>query len=217
MAARNWPACFRATLKHEGGWSDHARDPGGATMKGVTLRTYRAYKPGASKTDLRNISDEMLSRIYREGYWEKVRGDDLPSGVDYATYDAAVNSGPSRAAKWLQRAVVADADGVVGPKTIEAVQKVDPRTIVNRMCDDRMNFLRGLGTWGTFGKGWTRRVEGVRREALRMASDVAKPAPQPEPTPAEPKSKPLDRKVIGGLIGAIAAAVAALAAYFTGG
>lgn len=85
-------------LAHEGGWADHPRDPGGATMKGVTLATFRRYVPNATKDKLRNISDEMLARIYREGYWDIVKGDELPPGLDYALFDWAVNSGPRRAA-----------------------------------------------------------------------------------------------------------------------
>jgi len=86
------------TLTHEGGWADHPKDPGGATMKGVTLATYRQYYPNATKADLRKISDADLKMIYRTGYWDKVRGDDLPPGVDLMTFDVAVNSGPRRAA-----------------------------------------------------------------------------------------------------------------------
>ena len=103
MARANFAAALSAVLLHEGGWANNPKDPGGATMKGVTLATYRRYRPGATKEQLRNISDEELRTIYRDGYWDEVRGDDLPSGIDFATFDFAVNSGPSRAAKFLQR------------------------------------------------------------------------------------------------------------------
>ncbi len=87
-------------LKHEGGWADHPKDPGGATMKGVTLATYRRhFGKNKSKRALRNISDDDLGQIYRSGYWDKCRCDRLPSGVDYAVFDAAVNSGPGRSVK----------------------------------------------------------------------------------------------------------------------
>lgn len=184
MAASNWPACFRATLKHEGGWADHPRDPGGATMKGVTLATFRRYVPGASKSDLRNISDDMLSRIYREGYWHEVRGDSLPYGVDLVTYDAAVNSGPSRGAKWTQVACGAKADGRIGPKTLLKLQITAATVVVRKATDARLRFLQGLRTWSAFGKGWGRRVGEVRAMGLQMAGadrkDVTKDAKKVE-------------------------------------
>ena len=49
MAKDNFAACLAQVLLSEGGWSDHPADPGGATMKGITLATYRKYRPGATK------------------------------------------------------------------------------------------------------------------------------------------------------------------------
>jgi len=118
---------------------------------------------------------------------------------------------PSRAAKWLQRAVGAAADGVVGSQTLEAVEKVPPAVIINRICDDRLNFLQGLPTWGTFGKGWKKRVEGVRKEALAMAQGAAPVQPKPAPAPAEPPTQP--SAAVTALVGAVITALVALAAY----
>ncbi len=166
----NFESALKHVLVHEGGWADHPKDPGGATMKGVTLVTYRRhFGEDKSKDDLRNITDEELGQIYRSGYWSKCRCDDLPSGVDYAVFDAAVNSGPGRGAKWLQAAVGATQDGGIGPNTLSKVEEHDPIQIINDMCDGRLSFLRSLSTWSTFGKGWGRRVEGVRATALTMA------------------------------------------------
>ncbi len=166
----NLKSSLHHVLIHEGGWADHPRDPGGATMKGVTLLTYRRHFGQAkSKSELRNISDEDLEQIYRTGFWDKCRCDDLPSGVDYAVFDAAVNSGPGRGAKWLQAAVGAKQDGGIGPKTLALVEGKDPVKIIDNMCDRRLAFLRRLSTWSTFGKGWQRRVEGVRSTAMAMA------------------------------------------------
>lgn len=166
----NFKSALEHVLVHEGGWADHPKDPGGATMKGVTLVTYRRhFGQDKSKDDLRNITDEQLGQIYRSGYWDKCRCDDLPSGVDYAVFDAAVNSGPGRSAKWLQAAVGATQDGGIGPNTLSKVGEHDPIQVINAMCDRRLSFLRSLSTWSTFGKGWGRRVEGVRATALAMA------------------------------------------------
>ena len=184
----NFPACLAEVLRHEGGWSDHPKDPGQATMKGVTIGTYRAWKGRTvSKDELRRIPDSEVAAIYRAWYWQPVRGDDLPAGLDLVAFDAAVNSGPSRGAKWLQKAVGVTQDGKIGPATIGAARQADAALAVNRACDARMGFLRSLGTWPTFGKGWTRRVDSVRAVALAMAKPAPKPAPPVHPPkPADP-------------------------------
>ena len=184
----NFPACLAEVLRHEGGWADNPKDPGGATMKGVTIGTYRAWKGRAvTKDELRRIPDSEVAAIYRAWYWQPVRGDDLPAGLDLVAFDAAVNSGPSRGAKWLQKAVGVTQDGHIGPATIVAAKRTDAALAVNRACDARMAFLRSLGTWPTFGKGWTRRVDSVRAVALAMAKPAPKPAPPVQPPkPADP-------------------------------
>ena len=183
----NFAACLAETLRHEGGWSDHPKDPGGATMKGVTLDTYRRWRPGATKAQLRAITDAEVAAIYRKGYWDAVNADDLPAGLDLVAFDGAVNSGPSRGAKWLQAGVGAKQDGKVGPATIAAARAYDTRAAVNRACDARLAFLRTLGTWPTFGKGWSRRVASVRSTALAMA---AQPRPAPKPAVYPPANTP---------------------------
>ena len=170
----NFDQCLPLVLKHEGGWADHPSDPGGATMKGITIGTYAQWKGRkVTKAELRAITDSEVAAIYRSNYWDKVRGDDLPAGVDYAAFDAAVNSGPGRSAKWLQQAVGAPVDGRVGPETVRMANLAGPVLTIETMHNIRIRFLRGLKTWPTFGKGWQRRVDDVRIEALRMAS--AKP------------------------------------------
>lgn len=165
----NFDKCLAVTLPHEGGWADHPKDPGGATMKGVTLAVFRAYRPGATKDDLRKISDADLRKIYRDGYWCQVLGDSLPAGVDLATFDYAVNSGPGRAMKGLQGAVGAARDGRPGPATMRAIKAADPVAVVKHICAGRLSFMRGLKIWSTFGKGWARRVADVEAKGVAMA------------------------------------------------
>lgn len=200
---RNFKKSLALVLKHEGGWSDHAADPGGATMKGVTLASFRKYvKPSGTKTDLRNITDDQLATVYRRHYWDAVSGAELPDGVDYAIFDFAVNSGPSRAAKYLQKVAGAPQDGRIGPATLKAVRAKMHATVIHELCDDRMAFLKRLDTWPTFGKGWSRRVTDVRTEALRMA---AAPSTAPElASKVEPRTVP-NRKWIVLLLQALAA------------
>lgn len=157
-------------LKHEGGFVHHPKDPGGATNKGVTQATYDDWRvrQGLPKRSVRQIEAAEISAIYKREYWDRVRGDDLPAGVDYAVFDLAVNSGVSRAARFLQEAAGVAQDGIIGPQTIAAA-KADPDGVVERLMDRRLRFLRGLETWNTFGRGWTTRCSDVRRIALEMA------------------------------------------------
>lgn len=169
---RNFEAALKLVLKHEGGFVNHPRDPGGATNKGITLATFRRYvKPRGSVADLKALTVEQAGIVYRRRYWDAVIGAELPTGVDYAVFDYAVNSGPGRAAKELQRVVGATVDGRIGPQTLKAVHAKHPGAIINALCDRRMAFLKRLRTWPTFGRGWTNRVRGVRKHALAMASN----------------------------------------------
>ena len=173
----NFKQSLKQVLVHEGGWSDHPRDPGGATMKGVTLTTFRRhFGSEMDKNNLRNITDEQLEKIYRSGYWDKCHCDDLPAGIDYAVFDAAVNSGPGRSARWLQAAVGATQDGAIGQKTLARVKEGNDIQIANEMCDCRLAFLRSLSNWPTFGNGWGRRVGEVRHTAIEMADGEIAPS-----------------------------------------
>jgi lysozyme family protein len=184
----NFDRCLAETLRHEGGFADHPKDPGGATMRGVTQRTYDAWRSsaGLAKRPVREIEDAELHAIYREGYWDAIRGDDLPAGVDLAVFDYAVNSGPGRASKELQRVVLATMDGLIGPVTLAAVQARKPSEIVRSLCAGRLAFLKSLSTWETFGRGWERRVVDVQAVALAMTVQPAPPTPAPLPPQRQP-------------------------------
>ena len=108
--------------------------------------------------------------MYKAKYWDKIKGDDLPEGVDYCVFDAAINSGPGRAAKWLQLCVGVEPDGGIGPKTLAAVAAFDPKDLVEDYAKRRLSFLSDLPTWGTFGKGWSRRVAEVQTAATTMTA-----------------------------------------------
>jgi len=171
----NFDECLGIILKHEGGWSDHPSDPGGATMKGVTLETYsRHIGRQASKDELRNIPYEHLRDIYKNKFWNLCKCDDLPLGLDLCVFDMAVNSGPSRAAKMLQSVVGTTPDGAIGPKTIEAVlSKANTNSVaflIEQFQKARQHYLESLPTFPTFGKGWTRRVSETCDLALKMAN-----------------------------------------------
>jgi len=156
-------------LKHEGGFSAHPQDPGGVTNLGVTQAVWEDWIDRAvSEENMKALTPAKVAPLYREMYWDRVKGDKLPSGVDYCVFDAAVNSGVSRAAKWLQTTVGAVADGAIGEQTMKQVLLTNPQMIVDKYSAIRLEFLKGRSTWPTFGKGWERRVEEVKATAHKM-------------------------------------------------
>jgi len=160
-------------LAVEGGYSNHAKDPGGPTNRGVTLATFSAFKRRpCSIAELRAISEMDVSAIYKGQYWDAVKGDDLPAGLDYVLFDYAVNSGPGRAVRELQRAVGVQADGVMGAMTMQAIKARDPAQVIAAVCAQRLAFLKSLKTWATFGKGWSNRIEIVRIAGLAMVAGL---------------------------------------------
>jgi len=160
----NYESALAHVLKSEGLWSDNPADPGGATMKGITFAVFKDWKrnPHLTKDDLKNISDQDVYDLYKQLYWDKVHGDDLPAGVDYAAFDAAVNMGVGRASKLLQEAVGVTADGVVGSGTLQAIQKANTRSILENFAAEKTAFYKSLSTFDTFGKGWLNRVAEVK-------------------------------------------------------
>lgn len=163
MGAANFERAVKLVLKHEGGYINHPNDPGGPTNFGITLATYRKHvNPAADADDVRRMNIEHAKAIYRKSYWNALGCDQLPSGVDYAIFDYGVNSGTGRAYRVLR--AVKEKGG-------------SPSQQVNAICNERLSFLKGLGTWKTFGKGWARRVSEVRTVALAMAAETASGMP----------------------------------------
>ena len=182
----NFAKCLPLLLKHEGGNDDDPRDPGGRTSRGILQRewdVWRASHPGLP-SDVWQAPDDEIEAIYKQKYWDVLQCDELPSGVDYAVFDYGVNSGNSRAAKVLQRLVGVDADGEIGPLTIGATLPVDPKSLIEQICDERLAFLESLHTWPIFGRGWSSRVSEVRAaaEAMTTLPKLRTTPNQPSPT-----------------------------------
>ena len=167
----NWDEALRHILKYEGGYVNHKDDPGGMTNLGVTKRVWEEWtgKP-AAEADMRALTPEMVGPLYKTRYWDAVRGDDLPSGIDLCVFDAAVNAGVGRASKFLQQAVGVTADGQIGPKTVEATTAKPADEIVAKFCDLREAHYKSLPTFATFGKGWMRRLASVESEAQTLTA-----------------------------------------------
>jgi len=166
----NFDAALTAILRHEGGFVNHPKDPGGMTNLGVTKRVWEEWVArDVDEATMRSLTPEMVKPLYKAKYWDKIKGDELPTGVDYVVFDAAVNSGPSRAAKWLQSVAGAVPDGQIGPATLRAVQAHIPNDLIHAYQAKRLEFLKNLATWNTFGKGWGRRVAEVTSTANTLA------------------------------------------------
>jgi lysozyme family protein len=165
----NFEQCFALVLKNEGGYVDNLKDPGGATNLGCTKAVWEQYVGHAvTKDNIRELGPNDVMPLYKTKYWDTVKGDDLPMGVDYAVFDFAINSGPSRAAKALQTVLNVNADGQIGPATLSALETSNPRDVATRVCEARLAFLQSLSNYANFGKGWSRRVSEVETAAFNM-------------------------------------------------
>ena len=142
---------LRILLRHEGGYVNHTDDPGGETNYGITRAV--ALKHGYTGS-MATLPLSVATDIYRKSYWAPIKADQIPDNLRFHVFDAAVNSGPAQAIKWLQQCAGTAVDGVVGPKTLEAAAKVTPA----QYSATRLRFMTGLSTWQTFGKGWARRI-----------------------------------------------------------
>ena len=166
----NFDRCLTFLLAHEGGYNCNPRDPGGMTNLGVTKAAWEAYVDhDVVEADMRALTPAKVTPFYRERYWNAVRGDDLPAGVDHAMFDFAVNSGPVRAIRTLQYVLAIPADGMMGPRTLKALGMAGPSNVIEMLCHERAEFLRRLASFKTFGRGWIRRVNEVEVEAKELA------------------------------------------------
>ena len=165
----NWDNSFKLMLKSEGGFVNHPSDPGGMTNLGVTKATWENWVGRESdEAEMRGLTPEKVEPLYKKKYFDAVRGDELPMGLDYLMFDFAVNAGAGRAIKTLQTAVGVTPDGGFGPMTMAAVQAVDPVELIERFSQTKEDFYRSLTTFATFGKGWLNRVADVKVKASAM-------------------------------------------------
>jgi lysozyme family protein len=162
----NYPQALKQVLKYEGGYVDHPKDPGGPTNKGVTQAVYDDWRKSQNLPvqSVRNIADSEVASIYKNLYWDRINGDNLPDGVDFAVFDFAVNSGVSRAARTLQGVVGVAQDGQIGPQTIQATKDYVAMAVTNK----RLAFMQSLSIWNTFGKGWSARIADVKNQILAL-------------------------------------------------
>ena len=166
---KNYDKCLETILHHEGGYVNHPQDPGGETNLGVTKRVYQEW--GGTK-DMKDLTFDDVAPIYKKNYWDKMKGDDLPSGLDLCVFDFGVNAGPGRAAKYLQTLIGTVADGGIGPNPLaklkEYTDKTGVKETITNYQNERQGYYEKLSTFKTFGRGWTRRVEETTKLALEL-------------------------------------------------
>jgi lysozyme family protein len=184
MAISSYEPSLARLLIHEGGYTDHPADPGGPTNFGITIYDYRKYvKPAATAADVKAMTLPEAKSIYRAKYWDAQKCSAMPAGVDDSIFDYGVNSGIGRSGKVLRRILsLPDNTSVVTDDVLRAIEKRDPKLVINAINDERLRFLQSLRTWDVFGKGWGRRVIEVRAFSLQLAgaAPVAIPNAQPE-------------------------------------
>lgn len=156
-------------LNHEGGFVNHPRDPGGMTNLGVTRATWEAWTGhAATESVMRSLTREQVAPLYKARYWDAVKGDDLPGAVALCAFDFAVNAGPARSAKYLQRVAGVAQDGGIGPKSLFAIRAKGETAMVREFQEARRSYYRSLSTFSTFGRGWLRRVDEVEAAAKEL-------------------------------------------------
>jgi lysozyme family protein len=177
MAAANFDACLAFVLREEGGYSDDPLDPGGATNFGITLNELSAWRHTAVlKQDVQNMTQDEAKAIYRANYWNVIQGDTLPAGVELTVFDAGVNIGTPRAARFLQQIVNVTVDGHIGPQTVAATAAMPADHVIDQFTATRTTFYQSLSTFSHFGAGWLARTNRARVLAYQLAG---LPAPAP--------------------------------------
>ena len=173
----NWDQAFKQMLASEGGFTDDERDNGnklpdgrkGSTMLGVTQFNWEQHVGHqVTHDDMRKLTPADVEPLYKKKYWDAVRADELPSGIDYLVFDMGVNAGPGRSIKLLQTATGQVPDGVLGPITMSAVQAADPVKLIQDFSDAKEAFYRSLDSFSVYGTGWLNRVAAVKLKASSM-------------------------------------------------
>lgn len=147
----NFDTAFDKLLGHEGGLSNEPDDPGGLTRYGISHAAYPTE-------DIANLTLERAKTLAKRDYWGPAGCDVVPDAVRYPLFDLAYNSGVGRAVRLLQRTVGETEDGIIGPRTLQAINSMDPVRLAARLHGHRLMFLSETKLWPKFGRGWTRRV-----------------------------------------------------------
>lgn len=162
MVSTNFLTSIDHVLKHEGGFTQNKHDSahkekGSSTNLGVTSKSWASYTNKAAPVSvMKSLTKEIVTPFYKSEYWDKCKCSNLPSGIDYFLVDFAINAGVSKASKTLQKIIKVKEDGIIGIKTIEAVNKQEPLSLLKKLHGARQKHYNSLKK-PTFIKGWTKR------------------------------------------------------------
>lgn len=133
-------------------------DKGGTTKYGIDQRSH-------PEVDIAELTQAQAEKIYWQDYWAKTKSDLLPKGVGEICMNIAVNSGYSRAARWLQQAIGATVDEKIGPKTIERANEQDAAKLAETLLDRHEAHYRSIakGKQAKYLKGWLNRNNALRK------------------------------------------------------
>ncbi|MFL9826229.1 glycosyl hydrolase 108 family protein, partial [Rhodoplanes sp. SY1] len=173
MAQENYARCLANTLREEGGFTDHPRDPGGPTMRGIIQREYSRWRAahGLPDRSVRFITEAELQDIYAGNYWRPMLGHAWPKGPDQIVFDIAVNSGTGAAPKIMAHAL-GTAERSPAALARLAAASADQIGIVKRACARRASFYRALRTFPVFGRGWLARNARMEAIGVRMVLEA---------------------------------------------
>jgi lysozyme family protein len=169
---KNFRDCLELVLKHEGGFVNHEKDPGGMTNLGVTKKVWEEWiGHPATEKDMRELTPAIVAPMYEMRYWRTSYCEKLPRGLDLLVFSMAVNAGAGRSVKLLQDAIGVVADGVIGPNTMAKINEANVETLIDKFSEARTAYYKGLKLFPVFGRGWVARTDKERLEALQMAKN----------------------------------------------
>lgn len=176
MASKTTPRflrCVDEVFRSEGGYANDPKDRGGPTMMGITQATLADWrKRPVTAAEVAALTRAEALEIYRVNYWNRLRCDDLPPGIDLMVFDFGVNAGIGASAKMLQRALNVPSDGIIGPMTLDAARRAEPFSLLRRMAWLREDHYRSSSDFGHFGRGWLARNETVLAASIRMSQGL---------------------------------------------
>jgi lysozyme family protein len=169
---KNFRDCLELVLKHEGGFVNHPKDPGGMTNLGVTKRVWEEWVGHeVDEKAMRALTPAIVAPMYEMKYWRTSYCEKLPRGLDLLVFSMAVNAGSGRSVKLLQDAIGVVADGIIGPRTMTRINEANVETLIDKFSEARRAYYRALKLFPVFGKGWLNRTDKERLEALDMAKN----------------------------------------------
>lgn len=154
----DFDTAFSKLIGHEGGYSNNPLDPGGETKYGISKRAYPTENIAALTLD-------RAKALYLRDYWGPAGCDAMPDSAKFQVFDMAVNSGVHSTITTIQRVVSEVEDGILGPRTLRAVQSMPPSRFVARFNAERLLLMTDLKTWPEFGRGWAKRIAANLKEA----------------------------------------------------